>query len=58
MLLDRKRGLREGPAIENFEQRFREAFGREMTPDERRYFYLSGIVLDDDAHTDAVGVGS
>ena len=58
MPLDRKHGLQDVAAIENFEQRFREAFGREMTPNERRYFYLSGIALEDDADTDAVGAGS
>jgi hypothetical protein len=33
-------------SIEGFEEKFRQAFGREMTPDERRYFQLSGMVLD------------
>ena len=57
----RRRGLPAGSAIENFEHRFREAFGREMTPDERRYFYLSGILLGDKAtieSDDAVPAGS
>ena len=28
------------PTPQEFEEHFRRAFGREMTPDERRYFFL------------------
>jgi hypothetical protein len=28
------------PSAEEFEEHFRQAFGREMTPDERKYFFL------------------
>lgn len=32
---------------EQFELKFREAFGRDMTPNERRWFQLSKLIVDD-----------
>jgi hypothetical protein len=39
---ERRRGMPLAPGQE-FENQFRQAFGREMTVDERRYFGLSAI---------------
>ena len=37
------------PPFEEFQQKFREAFGREMTREERRFYRLANIVLDEDS---------
>ena len=37
---------RELPSIEDFEKRFREAFGREMTAEERRFFRLAETIIE------------
>ena len=42
---EERRAARPLPAIEDFEEKFRRAFGREMTGEERRFFELAGIVL-------------
>jgi len=36
------------PPIYDFEERFRRAFGREMTSDERRFFKLASLLLDEE----------
>jgi len=36
------------PPIEDFEEKFRRAFGREMTPEERHFFRLTNVILGDD----------
>jgi hypothetical protein len=38
---------------ENFAERFREAFGREMTPDERDFFGLDSRRAEDDQSENA-----
>jgi hypothetical protein len=35
------------PSAEEFEEHFRQAFGREMTPDERKYFFLGAEAGDE-----------
>jgi hypothetical protein len=37
---------REPQSVKDFEKRFREAFGRDMTAEERRWFRLTEIVDD------------
>ena len=44
----RKAGTHSLPAFEVFEEKFRRAFGREMTPEERRFYRLANIVLEED----------
>lgn len=36
------------PSIEDFEEKFRRAFGRDMTAEERHFFRLTNVLLDDD----------
>ena len=36
------------PPFEDFEQKFQDAFGRELTREERRFYRLIGIVLDEE----------
>ena len=44
----RKAGIHSLPAFEVFEEKFRRAFGREMTREERRFYRLANIVLEED----------
>ena len=37
-----RRGVRFPTSIEDFEATFRQEFNREMTPDERTYFHVTG----------------
>ena len=44
-------------SMEEFEENFKEAFGRDMTPDERRWFRLASLLPSEaadeiDAHLD------
>lgn len=36
------------PPFKDFEQKFRNAFGRELTREERRFYRLIGIILDEE----------
>ena len=40
MNIERRSARPSLPSAEEFEEQFRQAFGREMTADERRYFFL------------------
>ena len=44
----RKAGKSCLPPFEEFEEKFRRAFGREMTREERRFYRLTNIVLAED----------
>jgi hypothetical protein len=37
---------RELPSIRDFEKRFREAFGRDMTAEERRFYRLAETIIE------------
>jgi hypothetical protein len=45
---DRRRGV---VSIDEFEERFRQTFGREMTADERRFLRLTKQMMEDDEDT-------
>jgi len=40
------------PSIEDFEEKFRRAFGREMTAGERHFFRLTNVVLAEEEDED------
>lgn len=46
------------PPFEDFQEKFRRAFGREMTDEERRFYRLANIVLDEDAREGGAANGS
>ena len=55
---DRRRGV---VSIDQFEERFRQTFGREMTPDERRFLRLTMQMMEgdeDEASEAAAGTAS
>jgi len=47
---ERRRGLPARMTMARFVATFQQAFSREMTPDERRYFQLSSILLGEDTN--------
>ena len=46
-----KQGLSHLPPFEDFQDKFRQAFGRELTREERRFYRLLNIVLEEDFAT-------
>lgn len=36
------------PPLDEFEQKFRQAFGRDMTPEERRFFQLTADLVEEE----------
>ena len=49
---DHRRAIYSLPVFEEFEEKFRRAFGRELTKDERRFYRLIDIVLQEDKTAD------
>jgi hypothetical protein len=45
---DYGRKNRKLPPIEEFEQKFRRVFGRDMTPHERRFFQLTSELVEEE----------
>jgi len=43
------------PSIEDFEEQFRRAFGRDMTSEERHFFRLTNVILGDEEEEQAEG---
>jgi hypothetical protein len=43
-----KHGILQLPPFEDFQEKFQQAFGRELTRDERRFYRLINIVLEED----------
>ena len=60
MAIQRRKTKSPLPPFEEFEERFRQAFGRDMTREERRFYRLTNIVLEEDfvnashAHTESM----
>ena len=48
MAIQRRKTKSPLPPFEEFEERFRQAFGRDMTREERRFYRLTNIVLEED----------
>lgn len=58
MRMNRRKGKSPLPPFKEFQERFRTAFGREMTREERRFYRLVNIVLTEQDHTNSSALAS